>query len=59
MSKLNLKDNIWIEGFTREELFAKIGTNVLGITALQGAQNLKEDAIKACTTVAELEAIVL
>ena len=21
MSKLNLKDNIWIEGFTREELF--------------------------------------
>ena len=44
-------------GISRDDLFTKIGNNVTAIAATQGEQNSKEDAIKACTTIEELEAI--
>lgn len=46
-------------GITRDALFTKIGTNITAIATLQGQQNATEDAIKACTTLAELDAIVV
>ena len=44
-------------GIDREVLLGGIGKNVLFILGVQGEQNKLEDAIKACTTEEELEAI--
>lgn len=44
-------------GISKEELMQKIEDNVIGIATLQGQQNKLEDAINACTTLEELEAI--
>ena len=46
-------------GIDREVLLSKIGDNVLAITTIQGEQNALEDRINACTTLEELEAIVV
>ena len=46
-------------GIDREVLLNKIGANALNIASILGLQQAKEDAIKACTAVAEVEAIIL
>ena len=44
-------------GISRDDLFTKIGNNVTAIATAQGQQNALEDAIEACATIEDLEAI--
>lgn len=46
-------------GIDRAVLLDKIGANALNIASILGLQQAKEDAIKACTTTDEVEAVVI
>lgn len=44
-------------GITKSELMTKIGNKIISFATLQGQLHNYEDAVKACTTTAELEAL--